>query len=178
VDRLELIRRSAVVALVLVILTGPALAVGAHRAGWQPLIERSGSMAPRIHPGNLVMVRRVAAWTMRPGQVVTFGNPHVRGATLTHRVVRVVPQRNGTLAVTTRGDANRASEHWTISPVGTVGLMHSTVALPKAVGLLLDRSHQRGYVMLVLSILSGLMTLVSIWRRPSAPAETPCGDEA
>ena len=172
-DRLELIRRGAVVALVLVIMTGPAVAFGAHRAGWQPLIERSGSMAPRIHPGNLVLVRRVAAWTMRPGQVVTFGNPHVRGSTLTHRVLRVDPRRDGRLAVTTRGDANHAAEHWTISPVGTVGLMHSVVGLPEAAGLLLDRSHQRGYVMLVLSVLSGVMTLISIWRRPR-----PCDDAA
>ena len=97
---------------------------------------------------------------------MTFGNPHAHGSTLTHRVVRVVPQRDGTPRGDTRGDANRAAEHWTISPVGTVGLMHSTVGLPKVAGLLLDRSHQRGYVMLVLSVLSGVMTLVSIWRRP------------
>jgi signal peptidase len=173
VDRLELIRRGAVVALVLVILAGPVVAFGAHRAGWQPLVERSGSMEPRIHPGNLVMVRRIAAWTMRPGQVVTFANPHQPGSTLTHRVVKVAPQPDGHLAVTTRGDANRGAEHWTISPVGTVGLMHSVVALPKAAGVMLDRSHQRGYVMLVLSILSGAMTLVSIWRRPK-----PCDDAA
>jgi signal peptidase len=171
-DRLELIRRGAVVALVLVILTGPAVAFGAHRAGWQPLVERSGSMAPRIHPGNLVLVKRVAAWTMRPGQVVTFGNPHQPGSTLTHRVVKVTGQRDGRLAVITRGDANRASEHWTISPIGTVGLMRSTIDLPKAAGVLLDRSHQRGYVMMVLSLLSGAMTLISIWRRPK-----PCDDE-
>jgi signal peptidase len=172
-DRLELIRRGAVAALVVVILAGPAFAFGAHHAGWQPLVERSGSMAPRIHPGNLVLVRRVAAWTMRPGQVVTFANPHEHGSTLTHRVVEVAGQRDGSLAVITRGDANRGSEHWTISPVGTVGLMHSVVGLPKVAGVLLDRSHQRGYVMMVLSILSGAMTLISIWRRPRPE---PCGD--
>ena len=164
-------RRCAVASLLLVIVAGPVVAVLGHRAGWQPLVERSASMAPAIAAGDLLLVRRERAALLRRGDVVTFADPHVPGRTLTHRVV-AVRTAGERLAVTTRGDANRAAERWTIARDGTVGRLRSTIALPSAVARLLDRSHARGLLMLGLSLLACGLTLWAIWRRPTVPA--PC----
>jgi signal peptidase len=163
-----LARRGVVVALVLTIVAGPVVAVLGHRAGWQPLVERSASMAPAIATGDLLLVQRRRADLLRRGDVVTFADPHVRGRTLTHRVI-AVRGAGDRLAVTTRGDANRGFEHWTIARDGTVGRLHRTISLPGVASVLLDRSHARGLIMLVLSLLACGLTLWTIWRRPAAP---------
>jgi len=170
VDRQQLIRggrRLALAVLTVATVAGPALAVAGHRAGWQPLIERSASMAPRITTGDLLLVERHRADRMRVGDVVTFADPHVDGRTLTHRVVALRAE-GAQLAVTTRGDANRAAEHWTIARTGTVARLRHTVPLPRAAALLLDRSHARGIMMVLLSLLACGVTLTAIWRRPAA----------
>jgi signal peptidase I len=172
VDGQQLIRRVArhgvVVTLVMMIVVGPAIAVLGHRAGWQLLIERSASMAPAIVAGDLLVVRRQPAALVRRGDIITFADPHMSDRTLTHRVVavRAIGRR---LMITTRGDANRAAEHWIIERHGTVGQLHGAIALPPVVAQLLDRSHTRGVLMLVLSLLACGLTLRAIWHRPAAP---------
>lgn len=162
------------IALMVAIVTGPAFALVAHHRGWQPLVERTGSMAPAITPGDLVLVERARADAARPGEIITFADPHVDGRTLTHRVVSV-HREAGHLRIVTRGDANRASETWTIAPNGTVGRLHAQVALPDVASALLDRSPARGVVLALLSLLSCALVLRRIWRRPastSTPTET------
>ena len=92
------------------------LAVGggvAWLVGYTPLVDRSDSMSPTLRAGDLLVTHRFAAVDAHPGQVVTFHDNALGGRSVTHRVVRVV--RNGDrLAFTTRGDANRSSEDWTI----------------------------------------------------------------
>lgn len=163
-------RRVAIAVLAALSLAGPAAALSAHHAGWQPLVERSASMAPSIATGDLVLVQRGRADRMRRGDVVTFADPRVAGRTLTHRVVSVTAEA-GHLRVVTRGDANRAAEAWAIDRAGTVGRLRMTVPLPGVVTTLLDRSRRRGVVMAVLSLLACGLTLRAIWRRPAA---VPC----
>jgi signal peptidase I len=94
------------------------LGLGAGAAwlvGYTPLVDRSDSMSPTLHAGDLLITRRFAAVEAHPGQVVTFRDEALGGRSVTHRVVRVA--RNGDrLAFTTRGDANRSTEDWTIRP--------------------------------------------------------------
>lgn len=171
-DGQQLIRRVArhgtAAALAVTIVAGPAIALLGHRAGWQPLIERSASMAPAIAVGDLLLVRRQPALLIRRGDVITFADPHVGGRTLTHRVI-AVRATGDRLVVTTRGDANRAAEQWSIARDGTIGHLRHTIALPPAVAHLLDRSQARGMLMLALSLLACGLTLWAIWRRPAAP---------
>lgn len=161
-------RRTAVAVLLAAIVAAPVIAVLAHRAGWQPLVERSASMAPTIAVGDLLLVQRERAEHLRRRDIVTFADPHIDGRTLTHRVVavRAVGDR---LVVTTRGDANRGAEQWSIARAGTVARLRATVALSPAVSRLLDRSHARGMIMALLSLLACGLTLWAIWRRPAAP---------
>jgi len=93
-----------------------ALAVGAGAAwlvGYMPLVDRSDSMAPALRAGDLLITHRIAAKDARPGQMVTFRDEALGGRSVTHRVVRVT-RRGDRLAFTTRGDANRSGEQWTI----------------------------------------------------------------
>lgn len=70
--------------------------------GWRSQVILSGSMAPRIHPGDVVVAQPRTADQVTPGQVVLVDNPARPGTLLLHRVVRREP--DGSLV--TRGDAN------------------------------------------------------------------------
>ncbi len=103
-------------ALYLWVLVWLALAVVVPYAvwRWQPLVITSGSMAPLIRAGDVVLgaapVHPVAA-----GQVITYANPAQPGSLNTHRVVAVEPDGS----YRTRGDAN-ASVDSTPVPAGDV----------------------------------------------------------
>jgi signal peptidase I len=71
--------------------------------GWQPQLILTGSMEPRIMPGDLVVTRPVDPTTLKLGQVVTVDDPdHDDGRTRTHRIVRI--DEHGDLVL--RGDNN------------------------------------------------------------------------
>lgn len=89
--------------------------------GYRPVVISSGSMTPALHVGDVVISRSEPAATLRPGDVVTFHDPGLAGRLVTHRVVRIASGGAG-LTVTTRGDANRVSESWTIAANGSVGV--------------------------------------------------------
>lgn len=100
------------------VLLGVVLAVllagaGLRAAGVTALVDYSDSMRPAIRAGDVVLTRGVRAGDLRPGEVATIHDP-LSGRLITHRVTGV--QRDGErVIVTTRGDANDASERWTLA---------------------------------------------------------------
>jgi signal peptidase I len=68
--------------------------------GWTPTLVTSGSMAPLVAPGDVVMLRSVTPEELTPNTVVLYDRPDT-GRVL-HRILEVFP--NGTLR--TGGDAN------------------------------------------------------------------------
>jgi signal peptidase I len=146
-----------------------ALTYGALRlADWQPLTIVTGSMRPTLAAGDLVIVSPQRASAVRPGEVITFAHPRLRGRTLTHRVVAVQsgpPVAPGWLAFTTKGDANPAPERWTIRSDGTVG--RERVHLPKVGELAapLGAGVPRGAAIAALTLLTAGLALWGIWRR-------------
>lgn len=74
--------------------------------GWKPTVVMTGSMLPRIHPGDVVVSE--PAHTQKPiaGEVVLVDDPARPGRLLMHRVVRVLP--DGSLV--TKGDANATAD--------------------------------------------------------------------
>jgi signal peptidase I len=125
------------------------------------LIDRSDSMAPAIHAGDLLITRAVEARSIRPGDVVTFSDPTRAGQSVTHRVVSVKGQAQ--LDFVTRGDANDASETWSIASDGTVGRLQ--VVLPgvgRAIAWLGGTHGRIGLVVLPLLYL-GVFALRRIW---------------
>jgi signal peptidase I len=174
VDRQQLIRRVLIAVAAVIIVGAPATAITAHAAGWEPLVDRSGSMKPTIAVGDLLVVDRTTAAHVRPGEIITFAEPHAAGRTLTHRLISMRPGvAPGTLTMTTKGDANKAPEVWQIASTGTVARLRYKLPLPGFAAQLMDQSHLRGFVMLALALLSGGLTMFAIWRRPAPCAPAP-----
>jgi len=91
--------------------------------GWHSYTILSGSMSPRIQPGDVVVASPVATDDVRRGMVVTFRNPaqpdpHRPKAVLTHRVAAVRP--DGQLI--TRGDANQSDDSTPVPADDVLGL--------------------------------------------------------
>lgn len=128
---LRVANRAASVALALV-LALLALGLGLRAAGTTPLVERSGSMAPTIETGDVVLVRAVPAAELTRGAVVSLQDP-VGGRVITHRVAAIerAGAGAGRIALVTRGDANASSERWVLEAGAQVDRM---VARVPAVG--------------------------------------------
>ena len=88
--------------------------------GFRALIVRSGSMAPAIQSGDLVVTRLVRPSAVESGDVVTFRDPSRQGDLVTHRVMRIRAEGDR-LAFVTRGDANTGEERWSVARAGTIG---------------------------------------------------------
>lgn len=113
VDRLA----AAIVALAALALVAVA---GGSVAGFHLLVVESGSMVPTMRVGDLVVSETVRPLSVHPGQIVTFRDVMRHDELVTHRVVRMVPD-GPVVHFTTKGDANKVPEHWSIPKDGTIG---------------------------------------------------------
>jgi signal peptidase len=97
--------------------------------GYQALIVRTGSMAPTIDAGDLIVVREILPSEAGMGDIITFRDPSRADAVVTHRVINV--QRDGSIfRFVTKGDANGGEERWSIRAEETVGSYRASI--PKA----------------------------------------------
>jgi signal peptidase I len=103
-------------------------------AGYQPSTERSNSMAPLLHRGDVLISRAIAPTEAHVGDVITFAAPRFEGVRLTHRVRSVRTLPDGRVAFVTRGDANIGTERWTIARDGQLTRLETHIP---AVGLAL-----------------------------------------
>lgn len=88
---------------VVVTLLGLALWAAAPAViGWHPTTVMTGSMEPRLRPGDVVVSRPVPPTALRLGQVLLADDPDQTGHLRLHRAVTAGP--DGTIV--TRGDAN------------------------------------------------------------------------
>lgn len=106
--------RHVVRALSWMVVLGVAALVGAavlvpRLAGATPYTVLTGSMAPHLSPGTLVVVRPVDIAEVRTGDVVTYQLRSGEPLVVTHRVVGVGWTAGGERLLTTRGDANSAA---------------------------------------------------------------------
>lgn len=94
---------AAVLGLACVLAVAAALLTG-----WRPVVLVSGSMAPAMPAGTLVVTRPVPPDDLRAGDVVTVPLPGT-GSLVTHRVV-AVDRATAPPTATLRGDANDADD--------------------------------------------------------------------
>ena len=93
---------------------------GATQLGWiKPLIVISGSMEPGIMTGDLLIARPHPAADLKVGQVASIRST-VTGEIITHRVVAVEAQPDGTWHVNLKGDANDSQDGETYVLTDTV----------------------------------------------------------
>ncbi len=113
---------------------------------------RTGSMAPSIRPGDVVV--DVPAKNVRPGEVITFAR--AAGSYTTHRVVAVTAR-----GIQTKGDANPSPDYGYVTPSEVAG--REVAVVPKAGYVLEFLSHPEGLASLALFLLAawfgwGLLT--------------------
>ena len=84
--------------------------------GWRPVVVVSGSMLPRIQPGDVVTVQP-GTTDLQVGEVVTFRNPERPSELVTHRLAR----RDPTGGWQTQGDANATPDTTLLPEANIVG---------------------------------------------------------
>jgi len=119
-----------VVAAVLVAVAGLVfLALAPRLVGFQGHVVVSGSMEPRLSPGDVVLTRPVLPQDLQPGQVLLFPDPEGADRLVLHRLVSF--DERGDLV--TRGDANQSNDSTHVpasSVIGEAQLRVPHVGLP------------------------------------------------
>lgn len=153
-------RRTAGLLAGLAVLASLSFAVATHVLHYQPVAVYSGSMAPRMPVGSLVLERVVPAARVHVGDVITFADPFDHTRVVTHRIVRILPTRVGP-GYRTKGDANPTRDPWTLKLPPRVP--HAVATVPYA-GYALVYAQTRE-VRAALIALAALTTLVALLRR-------------
>jgi len=152
-----------ILGLALVAFAG--LAVGPHVFGYRTMTMLTGSMAPKIEPGDVTVVTPIGVSDVTKGMVITYHIPVGDHSVVTHRVVSVVRGSDGTVTVQTKGDANDAVDPWTATLQGDTAYQVRAV-LPK-VGHLIQLLRTPAVAPVLLygapTLLVGWL-LLSIWR--------------
>lgn len=86
--------------------------------GWRSTVVLSGSMTPRIIPGDVVASAPLRGRPLQKGQVILVNDPTTPGHLLMHRFLGV----DGQGRLITRGDANRDNDSLQITMSDVVGL--------------------------------------------------------
>lgn len=112
---------TALVAAMAVLMT---LALFRVVGGYQPAVMLTGSMAPLINPGAVVITKTIPMEDIKVGDVITYGIPVEDNRTVTHRIVEILTDSDGNTAVRTKGDANPNPDYWTSVLTGTTASKH------------------------------------------------------
>ena len=88
------------------------LAIGPHVFGYRTATMLTGSMAPGINPGDVVVSVPKPADQVAVGDIISYHIPVQDHRVETHRVIKVTHDANGRLAVVTKGDANNGADPW------------------------------------------------------------------
>jgi signal peptidase len=141
------------------------LAVGPHLLPYRPVTMLTGSMAPEIPAGSMVVDVAKPTSALRVGDVVTFHAPVTGRPVVTHRVVSVDRQDGRTL-IRTRGDANSGLDPWTAVVHGdTVWQVRAVIPhLGDAVRLLRTAQAHRWVVWIAPAVVLAWF-LAGVWRR-------------
>ncbi len=123
-----------------------AVGVLGWQQGYRLYAVRTGSMAPTFPTGAL-LVDAPAASAPAVGDVVTF---RTQDGLVTHRVHGLSPA-----GLSTKGDANRTPDAWTVPADKVVG--HVVVGVPRAGYLLVFLRQPTGVPSLMLLLVSSLL---------------------
>lgn len=105
--------------LLLVLALGPfllglqLLLAAAGPAGYHSYLIETGSMAPALRPGDLIITHYAAAASLREGDIITFPIPSDPATLVTHRIAGFEAGSGETYLIT-RGDANAITDAWKI----------------------------------------------------------------
>ncbi|QOT23480.1 signal peptidase I [Paenarthrobacter sp. YJN-D] len=102
----------AVALLVLGTLVFLFLAIGPRVLGYQTSTMLTGSMAPLINPGDVVVTVPTPIEDVKVGDIITYHIPVEDQRVETHRITEITTTADGGVAVQTKGDANNGIDPW------------------------------------------------------------------
>jgi signal peptidase len=155
--------------LAVAVLAFLLLAVGPRLMGYQTVTMLTGSMAPLINPGDVVVTTPIHASDLRVGDIITYSIPVEDRRVVTHRVIEIIP--GPAAAVRTKGDANAGADPWTATLQGDT--VYRQVAVIPHLGDAI-RALREPPVRTALTygapalLVAGL--LAAIWRKPETDA--------
>ena len=142
------------------------LAIGPRILGYQTSTMLTGSMAPLINPGDVVVTVPTPLTDIKVGDIITYHIPVEDQRVETHRITEITTTADGGVAVQTKGDANNGIDPWLATLQGKT--VDKQIATIPYVGNAIRALREP----LVLNILMygapGILVigmLASIWRR-------------
>ncbi|MGF6835080.1 signal peptidase [Paenarthrobacter sp. TE4293] len=105
--------------LVLAALVFLFLAIGPRILGYQTSTMLTGSMAPLINPGDVVVTVPTPISDVKVGDIITYHIPVEDQRVETHRITDITATADGGVAVQTKGDANNGIDPWIATLQGT-----------------------------------------------------------
>jgi signal peptidase len=147
------------------VLSFLGLAVGPHVLDYRTMTMLTGSMAPNIEPGDVVVSTPLDVQDVQVGMVITYHIPIDDHRVVTHRVIEVDHTADGTVSVRTQGDANDAPDPWTAVLTGDTAYQMRAVVpeIGTVITALRDPVVNKTLVYGAPALLAGWM-LLSIWR--------------
>jgi signal peptidase len=97
--------------------------------------DATGSMAPQIEPGSLLIVRHVSLDSITVGEVLVFNAPWNPGLTVAHKVIAILHTSTG-LEFRTQGIANAAPDSMPVPAADVFGIV--ALVIPWVGYLVLD----------------------------------------
>ena len=141
------------------------LAVGPHVLDYRTMTMLTGSMAPAIEPGDVVVSTPIDVADVEVGMVISYHIPIDDRRVVTHRVIDVQHAADGTVTVQTQGDANQSPDPWTAVLTGdTAYQMQAVVPEIGHVVTVLRNSTLSILFVELFPVAIGVWMLVGIWR--------------
>ena len=158
---------AAGIALVLALFVVPRI------AGYRTFVVIGRSMTGTISRGSLIYSDTVPVQTLRVGDVITFAPPQLNEV-VTHRIVAIRRASDGTLRVSTKGDAVPNRDPWQFKPT-TTDLPRYVFAIPYlGYGVaLLSLPLVRMLVFALPAVIVALVILARLWRQSGGEAGAP-----
>jgi signal peptidase len=176
VDWARIIVGTAARGLIMTLLGLALWAAAPAVIGWHPTTVMTGSMEPRLAPGDVVVSRPVDPSQLRLGQVVLYDDPDQVGELRLHRIHALRP---GNMLIT-KGDANPQADSTPISRSvvhGVAFIRVPYVGLP-ILWLRDGQWHRLVLLVLALTVIAWLATIDGSLRRVADTSGPDTGREA
>ena len=140
------------IVLVFLIIVGlmTAFSMLPIRGNYMILSVMSGSMAPTVSTGSVVVVKPIELLQYRVGDIITFKSPDDRAIkdNITHRIYKI-EEKDGTRFFVTKGDANDTPDVDLVKPDKLAGKAYFSIPL-------------LGYLFGYIKTLPGLVLLIIV----------------
>src|SRR3978361_343477 len=156
----------------LAVLPFGVLAVGPHVLNYRTMTMLTGSMTGTINVGDVEIVTPLPVDEVTPGMIIAYHIPLDDHHLVSHRVISVDHEPDGSITVQTKGDANDANDPWQATLQGDTAYQVRGVIpqLGHVIEALRAPIVSQALVYGAPTLLAGWL-LLSIWR-PTTPAGT------